>query len=278
MNKRQRFPKTFVRASLRLSQGRSKADTTSWSTLIAHLSESVGCADGFAAGGLTMWDWCRRLAGFGSFRTDACIRSPHANGFKTGPVEKRKHSVTDDLACQGSVSSLSVADDRVRDLKVRNSGKPPSFAGIPAPIRACFLEPRSRSRPGGVAGVQAEHVWSVSTLRFWRLFSDFDRSLLLCRAPQMICPVEIAHEMSALRAARMREHVKHGLLPEGRDGAGDESTGRDVAGDGQENYLVAGRGDTGRQRPVCLAKSSCTHKMNDLAQGSIRTFPIRFLP
>ena len=28
----------------------------------------------------------------------------------------------------------------------------------------------------------------------------------------------------------MREHVKHGLLPEGRDGAGDESTGRDVAG------------------------------------------------
>src|SRR5215469_7344024 len=46
----------------------------------------------------------------------------------------------------------------------------------------------------------------------------------------------------------MREHVKHGLLPEGRDGAGDESTGRDVAGDGQEDYLVVGRGDTGHQR------------------------------
>jgi hypothetical protein len=66
----------------------------------------------------------------------------------------------------------------------------------------------------------------------------------------MICPVEIAHEMSALRAARVREH---GLLPEGRDGAGDESTGRVVAGDGQEDYLVAGRGDTGHQRPAYAA-------------------------
>src|SRR5215471_15831193 len=66
----------------------------------------------------------------------------------------------------------------------------------------------------------------------------------------MICPVEIAHEMSALRAARMREHVQHGLLPEGRDGAGDESTGCDVAGDGQEDHLVAGSGDTGHQRPA----------------------------
>src|SRR5215831_14167939 len=69
----------------------------------------------------------------------------------------------------------------------------------------------------------------------------------------MICPVEIADDMSALRAARMREHVKHGLLPEGRDGAGDESTGRDVAGDGQEDYLVAGSGDTGHQRPAYAA-------------------------
>src|SRR5215470_12177480 len=69
----------------------------------------------------------------------------------------------------------------------------------------------------------------------------------------MICPVEIAHEMSALRAARMREHGKHGLLPEGRDGAGDESTGRHVAGDGQEDYLVAGGGDTGHQRPAYAA-------------------------
>jgi len=69
----------------------------------------------------------------------------------------------------------------------------------------------------------------------------------------MICPVEIAQEMSALRAVRMREHAKHGLLPEGRDGAGDERTGRNVAGDGQEDYLVARSGDTGHKRPKYAA-------------------------
>src|SRR6202049_4364007 len=41
----------------------------------------------------------------------------------------------------------------------------------------------------------------------------------------MICPVEIAHDMSALRAVRMRDHAEHGDLSEGRDGAGNESTG-----------------------------------------------------
>ena len=56
--------------------------------------------------------------------------------------------------------------------------------------------------------------------------------------------------MSALRAARMREHAKHGLLPEGRDGAGDESTGRNVAGNGEEDHVVAGGGDSGHQRPA----------------------------
>jgi hypothetical protein len=30
--------------------------------------------------------------------------------------------------------------------------------------------------------------------------------------------------------------------------------------------------------PVCLAKTSHTRKMNDLAKISIRTVPIRFLP
>jgi len=51
----------------------------------------------------------------------------------------------------------------------------------------------------------------------------------------------------------MREQVQHGLLPEGRDGAGDESTGREVAGDGQEDYLMAGSGDTGHRRPAYAA-------------------------
>ena len=39
----------------------------------------------------------------------------------------------------------------------------------------------------------------------------------------------------------MGDHGQHGCLPEGRDGAGDESTGCDVAGDGEEDHVVAGR-------------------------------------
>src|SRR5271170_1453858 len=69
----------------------------------------------------------------------------------------------------------------------------------------------------------------------------------------MICPVEIADEMSALRAVRIRDHAEHGNLSEGRDGAGDESTGRDVAGDGEKDHLVAGGGDSGHQRPAHAA-------------------------
>src|ERR1700752_2932799 len=59
----------------------------------------------------------------------------------------------------------------------------------------------------------------------------------------MICPVEIASDMSALRAVRMGDHAEHGSLSEGRDGAGDASTGRDVAGGG----------DSGHQRPAHAA-------------------------
>jgi len=40
----------------------------------------------------------------------------------------------------------------------------------------------------------------------------------------MICPVEIARDMSAFRAVRIRDHAKHGFLFEVRYGAGDEST------------------------------------------------------
>jgi len=56
--------------------------------------------------------------------------------------------------------------------------------------------------------------------------------------PHMICPVEIAREMSAFRAARVAEDAGHALLHEGRDGAGDESTGSDIAGDGGEGHVV----------------------------------------
>src|SRR5579864_757958 len=69
----------------------------------------------------------------------------------------------------------------------------------------------------------------------------------------MICPVEIADDMSALQAVRMRDHAEHGSLSEGRDGAGDESTGRDVASDGEEDHVVAGGGDLGHQRPAHAA-------------------------
>src|SRR5438445_5536868 len=42
----------------------------------------------------------------------------------------------------------------------------------------------------------------------------------------MICPVQIARDMSALRAVRIRDHAKHGSLSEGRDGAGLVARGR----------------------------------------------------
>src|SRR4026209_2181878 len=61
----------------------------------------------------------------------------------------------------------------------------------------------------------------------------------------MRCPLK--------RAARVGDHGQHGFLPEGRDGAGDESTGRDVAGDGEEDHVVAGGGDSGHQRPAYAA-------------------------
>src|SRR5437660_11872492 len=69
----------------------------------------------------------------------------------------------------------------------------------------------------------------------------------------MICPVEIASDMSAERAVRVGDHAKHGVLPEGLDGAGDESTGRDIASDGEEDHLVAGGGDPWDQRPAHAA-------------------------
>ena len=43
-----------------------------------------------------------------------------------------------------------------------------------------------------------------------------------------IChPVELANDLSAKRAARIGDHAEHGVLSEGRRGAGDEGTGSD---------------------------------------------------
>src|SRR6202008_531774 len=71
----------------------------------------------------------------------------------------------------------------------------------------------------------------------------------------MICPVELARDMSALRAGRIGDHAEHGSLSEGRDGAGDESTGRGVAGDGEEDHMVAGGGGSGYRTPAHAAGS-----------------------
>src|SRR6266567_4102513 len=67
----------------------------------------------------------------------------------------------------------------------------------------------------------------------------------------MICPVELASDVSAWRAARVGDHGEHGKLLEGRDGAGDASTRSDIAGDGEEDHVVAGGGRRVRvPRPV----------------------------
>jgi hypothetical protein len=69
----------------------------------------------------------------------------------------------------------------------------------------------------------------------------------------MICPVEIASDLSALRAARVGDHAKHGFLFEGRDGGGNENTGSDFAGAGEEDHLVAGGRDYWHQRSADAA-------------------------
>jgi hypothetical protein len=68
----------------------------------------------------------------------------------------------------------------------------------------------------------------------------------------MICPVQLASEMSALRAVRVGDHAEHGKLLEGRGGAGDESAGSNVAGEMARKitwYQAAGQVDvSGRFR------------------------------
>ena len=88
----------------------------------------------------------------------------------------------------------------------------------------------------------------------------------------MICPGEIAHDMSALRAVRIGDHAEHGSLSEGRDGAGYESTGRNVAGNGEEDHLVAGGGDFGHQRPAHAALAGALRGRRLQRVGSINSW------
>lgn len=69
----------------------------------------------------------------------------------------------------------------------------------------------------------------------------------------MICPVDLASEMSALQAARVADHGGHGLLLEGRGGAGDESTRCYVASDSAQDHLVSGSGDSWDHGPAFAA-------------------------
>jgi len=46
--------------------------------------------------------------------------------------------------------------------------------------------------------------------------------------------------MCALRAVKVGEHGQYVLLPEDRDGAGNESTGSHFAGDGEKDHVMAG--------------------------------------
>src|SRR5207248_10179977 len=85
----------------------------------------------------------------------------------------------------------------------------------------------------------------------------------------MICPVEIARDVSALQAARVGDNAKHDLLPEGRSGAGDESTGSDFASHGEEDHVVAGGRDHWSQRSVdaALAGAVKSSVMTDCSTG-----------
>jgi hypothetical protein len=48
--------------------------------------------------------------------------------------------------------------------------------------------------------------------------------------------VLLSSEMSAFQAVRVGDHGRHGFLFEGRDGAGDESTGSNFASRGEEDH------------------------------------------
>ena len=57
--------------------------------------------------------------------------------------------------------------------------------------------------------------------------------------------------MSAFPAVRVGDHAEHGLLLEGRDGAGDENTRSDFAGHGEEDHA-------GGRRPRLSASATGT--------------------
>ena len=71
----------------------------------------------------------------------------------------------------------------------------------------------------------------------------------------MICPVEIADDMSALRVVRMGDHAEHGSLSEAAMERAMKVQDVMLQRDGEEDHVVAGGGDTGHQRPAHAADS-----------------------
>src|SRR5207245_1128952 len=65
----------------------------------------------------------------------------------------------------------------------------------------------------------------------------------------MICAAVIARDLSAFLAVRVRVHGRHVLLPEGREGAGDERTVSDFAASAAEVPAVAGAAEGGLAAP-----------------------------
>jgi hypothetical protein len=80
----------------------------------------------------------------------------------------------------------------------------------------------------------------------------------------MICPIEIASEVSAWQAAVVGEHGRHAFSHAGRDAADDEGTGSDFAGGGEEDHVVPGGGGQIKSPLLCLESSS---KLPVLAEG-----------
>ena len=69
----------------------------------------------------------------------------------------------------------------------------------------------------------------------------------------MICPVEIASDLSAWRAARVGDHAKHCGLLKGRGGAGMKVQEVILRAMAKKITWVAGRRDYRHQRPADAA-------------------------
>ena len=71
----------------------------------------------------------------------------------------------------------------------------------------------------------------------------------------MICPMKLADDMSALRAARVENHL-YETLYRGRGGGGDEATGNNIEGICGETHMDRGGGSFGDELPAFAAAAN----------------------